>query len=229
MRASSGSAPGLPCGSPRGGRGDATPGPTRPSRSNARSRPSRRSVRPARAWSVGLTTSSGRPSASPDHSPKDGVYQRKYRLVSRCHVSLLRVVWSVETAHRRPRCGLVHGHRRVWLGGDGCAEGAPACRLAYRSGDGSLSEEPWCGWCSGRVGTRGLPSTDRGMRRTDTTPRSIPSTGTSSGSCWRGRSAAPHGCSARNLPVVVVLIDGHRPPLIDCVDDISFGYEGKLK
>jgi hypothetical protein len=33
---------------------------------------------------------------------------------------------------------------------------------------------------------------------------------------------------ARNLPVVV-LVDGHRPPLINCVDDIDFGFEGKLK
>jgi hypothetical protein len=33
------------------------------------------------------------------------------------------------------------------------AEGAPACRLAHRSGDGSLSDKPW-GWRSGRVGTR---------------------------------------------------------------------------
>ena len=31
---------------------------------------------------------------------------------------------------------------------------APECRLAYRSGDGSLSDKPWCGWRSGRVGTR---------------------------------------------------------------------------
>jgi hypothetical protein len=42
------------------------------------------------------------------------------------------------------------------------------------------------------------------------------------------RSAASHSCSARNLPVVV-LIDGHRPPLIDCVDDIDVGFERKLK
>jgi hypothetical protein len=55
--------------------------------------------------------------------------------------------------------------------------------------------------------------------------RFIPSTGTSLGRCWRGRSAASHSCSARNLPVVV-LIDWHGAPLID---DISFGCEGKLK
>ena len=47
------------------------------------------------------------------------------------------------------------------------------------------------------------------MRRTDTTPRSIPSTGTSSGRCWRGRSAASHSCSARSDGVV--LLELHRP------------------
>jgi hypothetical protein len=35
-------------------------------------------------------------------------------------------------------------------------------------------------------------------------------------------------CSARNLPVVV-LVDGHGPPLIEGVDDIGFGFKGKLK
>jgi hypothetical protein len=55
-----------------------------------------------------------------------------------------------------------------------------------------------------------------------------PHKGTSSGRCWRGSSAASPSCSARNLPVVVV-IDGHRPPLIDCVDDIGFSFEGKPK
>ncbi len=32
---------------------------------------------------------------------------------------------------------------------------------------------------------------------------------------------------ARDLPVFV-LLDGHRPPLINCVDDIGYGFEGKL-
>jgi hypothetical protein len=70
----------------------------------------------------------------------------------------------------------------------------------------------------------GSPFTETLIHRS----RSIPSRGTSSGRCRQDRSAASHGCSARNLPVVV-LIDGHRPPLINCVDDIDFGFERKLK
>jgi hypothetical protein len=46
--ASSGSVPGMPCGSPGGGRWDPTLCPARPSRSSARGRPSRRQCRPAR-------------------------------------------------------------------------------------------------------------------------------------------------------------------------------------
>ena len=91
MRASSGSAPGLPCGSPRGGRGDAIPGPTRPSRSNTRSRPSRRSARPARAGSIRLTTSPGREIRPPDHGPATGADQQKcpslVGVTSRCCAS----------------------------------------------------------------------------------------------------------------------------------------------
>ena len=33
---------------------------------------------------------------------------------------------------------------------------------------------------------------------------------------------------SRNLPIVV-RIDGRRPPLINCVDDIAVGFQGKLK
>lgn len=59
-RASSSSARGMPCGSPWGGRGEATPCLTRPSRSIIRGRPSQRPARPARAAS--LSPASWRPS-----------------------------------------------------------------------------------------------------------------------------------------------------------------------
>src|SRR5262249_22285600 len=51
-RALSDSAPGLACGSPQGGRGDATPLPTRPAAGTSGGWPSPRPARPARAGVV---------------------------------------------------------------------------------------------------------------------------------------------------------------------------------
>jgi hypothetical protein len=108
-------APGMPCGSPPGGRWDATPRPPNPAQQSLRLA-SRRSARPARAQSFRLATSSGRPSRSSDHSPKDGIYQRKYPslvgVTSRCCASFC----PLRRLTDGPGAGPVHG-------GDGCAKG----------------------------------------------------------------------------------------------------------
>ena len=76
-------APGMPCGSPPGGRWDATPRPPSPAQQSLRLA-SRRSGRPARARSFRLTTYSRRPSMPPDHCPENGTDQREIHFVGWC-------------------------------------------------------------------------------------------------------------------------------------------------
>jgi pimeloyl-ACP methyl ester carboxylesterase len=85
--------------------------------------PSRRSARPARARSLRLTRSFGRPSNRPDHSAEGDTDQRKLLVVGQRPIPLLRVVSFTETAHRRFRCGTVHDRQRVQVVAMGCTDG----------------------------------------------------------------------------------------------------------
>jgi hypothetical protein len=85
--------------------------------------PSRRSARPARAWLLRLTRSSGRPSNRPDHSAEGDTDQRKLLVVGQRPIPLLRVVSFTETTHRRFRCGTVHDRQRVQVVAMGCTDG----------------------------------------------------------------------------------------------------------
>jgi hypothetical protein len=97
-------------GSPWGGRWDATPCPAQPDLAAAvlmaghlGDLPARRGHGPHR-----LTRSFGRPSKSPDHRPESSADQRTSFVISQRCISLLNVVSSAETAHRRPRSGILN-------------------------------------------------------------------------------------------------------------------------
>jgi hypothetical protein len=93
----------------RGGRWEATPCPPGLRRaSSGWPRPSRRSAGPARARSLRSTRSSGRPSRPPDHGPESTADQRTSFVVGQRCISLLSVVSSAETAHRRPRSRILN-------------------------------------------------------------------------------------------------------------------------
>jgi hypothetical protein len=57
---------------------------------------------PGEGMILRLTRSSGRPSKPPDHGPESSADQRTSFVVSQRCISLLSVVSSAETAHRRP-------------------------------------------------------------------------------------------------------------------------------
>jgi hypothetical protein len=73
--------------------------------------PARRGVQ-----SLRLTRSSGQPNRTPDHSPENEADQRRSLVVGQRRISLLSVVASAETAHRRPRSTGDAARRAVSVG-----------------------------------------------------------------------------------------------------------------
>jgi hypothetical protein len=72
---------------------------------------------PGEGMILRLTRSSGRPSKPPDHGPQSSADQRTSFVVSQRCISLLSVVSSAETAHRRPRSGILNAesvHAPKW-------------------------------------------------------------------------------------------------------------------
>jgi hypothetical protein len=72
---------------------------------------------PGEGMILRLTRSSGRPSKPPDHRPESSADQRTSFVASQRCISLLSVVSSAETAHRRPRSGILNAesvHAPKW-------------------------------------------------------------------------------------------------------------------